>query len=101
MALRFPAVDQPYETGRRVGHWIKRKRKTTTEAFVNGFKPGRPGHGIENLVGALEFSTRHTDGSKRSVAWVSARGDSVRRSMTCPDRIGAPGSIPGTSGGGP
>ena len=84
-------LDQPYEPGRRVTHWLKRKRETTVEAFVTGFKPGTPGHGHEDLVGAVEFSTRQTDGSVRPVAWVSAWSDSERRAMTQSDqRSGAP-----------
>jgi ATP-dependent DNA ligase len=74
-------LDQPYESGRRVGHWLKRKRETTIEAFVTGFKPGTPGHGNENQVGALEFSIRQTDGPIRSIAWVSAWSDSERWAM--------------------
>jgi len=83
-------LDQPYESGRRVNHWLKRKRETAIEAFVSGFKPGSPGRGNENRVGALEFSTRHMDGSVRPVAWVSAWSDPERRAMTQPDRTENP-----------
>ena len=83
-------LDQPYEPDRRVGHWIKRKRETSIEAFVTGFKPGTPGHGNEDLVGALEFSTRHMDESVRPIAWVSAWSDSERRAMTIPDHTNSP-----------
>ena len=48
-------LDQSYEPGRRVTHWLKRKRETTVEAFVTGSKPGTPGHGHADLVGAVEF----------------------------------------------
>ncbi len=82
--------DQPYEPSRRVGHWLKRKRETTIEAFVTGSKPGTPGRGNENLVGALEFSIRHADDSVRPVAWVSTWTDSERQAMTQPDRINSP-----------
>ena len=82
-------LDQPYEPGRRVSHWLKRKRETSVEAFVTGFKPGTPGHGHEHLVGAVEFGVRNTDGSVRPVAWVSAWSDSERGSMT---RTDGPGS---------
>ena len=75
-------LDQPYEPGRRVGHWIKRKRETTIEAIVTGFKPGTPGHGHETLVGALEFGTCQTDGSIRPIAWVSAWSDPERSAMS-------------------
>ena len=75
-------LDQSYEPGRRVTHWIKRKKETAMEAFVTGFKPGISGHGNEDLVGALEFSTRHTDESLRPIAWVSAWSNSERRAMT-------------------
>ena len=83
-------LDQPYEPGRRVGHWLKRKREISIEAFVTAFKPGNPGRGNEHLVGALEFSTRHTDGFTRPIAWVSGWSDSERRIMTQPDRSGSP-----------
>lgn len=83
-------LDRPYEPGRRVDHWIKRKRETSIEAFVTGFKPGAPGHGHEDLVGALEFSTRRTDESVRPIAWVSSWSDSERRAMTIPDRTNSP-----------
>ena len=87
-------LDRPYEPGRRVDHWLKRKRETSVEAFVTGFKPGIPGHGHENMVGALEFSTRQTDGSVRPVAWVSSWSDSERRIMTLPDHTNSPRLTP-------
>ena len=87
-------LDQPYEPGRRVNHWIKRKRETTIEAIVTGFKPGTAGHGHETLVGALEFSTRHRDESDRPVAWVSAWSDPERRAMTLPDQTDSPRLTP-------
>ena len=87
-------LDQPYEPDRRVGHWIKRKRETSIEAFVTGFKRGNPGRGNEDLVGALEFSTRHTDESVRPVAWVSAWSDSERRMMTLPNQTNSPRLTP-------
>ncbi len=80
-------LDKPYEPGRRVSHWLKRKREVTVEAFVTGFRPGTPGHGHEDMVGALEFSTRHPDGSARPVAWVSGWSDHERRAMTRSDRL--------------
>jgi ATP-dependent DNA ligase len=87
-------LDQPYEPGRRVGHWLKRKRETRVQAIVTGFKPGTPGHGHEDLVGALEFSTRHADGRLRPIAWVSTWSDPERRAMTRPDRTGTPSLDP-------
>ena len=75
-------LDQPYEPGRRVGHWIKRKRETTIESFVTGYKPGTSDHGHGHLVGAVEFSVREADGSARSIAWVCGWSDSERRDMT-------------------
>ena len=82
-------LDEPYEPGRRVGHWLKRKRESTVEAFVTGFKPGTSGRGNEKLIGALEFSVRHADGSVRPIAWVSAWSDPERARMT---RTDGPGS---------
>jgi bifunctional non-homologous end joining protein LigD len=83
-------LDQPYEPGRRVGHWLKRKREITVEAIVTGYKPGKPGNGHENLVGALEFGILQPDGSLRPVAWVSAWSDRERREMTQIHRAGCP-----------
>ena len=73
-------VDAPYQPGRRVQHWIKRKRGIQVEAFVTGFKPGTNGHA--RLVGALEFSVRRADGSVNPIAWVSGWTDAERRAMT-------------------
>lgn len=83
-------LDHPYERGRRVDYWLKRKRETVIHAFVTGFKPGNPGRGNENLVGALEFSTRHPDGSVLPSAWVSAWSHEERRTMTLSDRTNSP-----------
>lgn len=87
-------LDQPYEPGHRVNHWLKRKREISVEGFVTEFKPGNPGRGNENLVGALEFSTRHPDNSSRPIAWVSAWSDEERREMTRLDRTGIPSLVP-------
>ncbi|MFN4260915.1 MAG: hypothetical protein ACK4RK_16595 [Gemmataceae bacterium] len=81
-------VDQPYQPGRRVKHWIKRKTGIEVEVFVSGFKPGNNGH--TGMVGAVEFSTRQADGSSVPVAWVSSWTDDERRAMT---HIGAAGEI--------
>lgn len=83
-------LDQPYEPSRRVAHWLKRKRETTVEAFVTGFKRGTPGHGHEDRVGALEFSTRHAGGSTQPTAWVSAWSHEERRAMTLSDLTDSP-----------
>ncbi len=83
-------LDQPYEPGRRVGHWLKRKRETTVEAFLSGFKPGTPGRGHEHQVGAVEFSLREANGSIRPIAWVSGWSDHDRRAMTSPGPGGTP-----------
>jgi ATP-dependent DNA ligase len=71
-------VDQSYEPGCRVRHWIKRKRGTEVEAFVTGFKPGNPERGHGQCVGAVEFSVRQTDGTTKPIAWVSAWSDAER-----------------------
>jgi len=81
-------LDQPYEAGLRVGHWLKRKRETTVEAFVSGFKPGSPGRGHEHQVGAVEFSLREANGSVRPVGWVSNWTDEERRHFTRHDSGG-------------
>jgi len=79
-------ADQPYEPGRRVKHWIKRKRVVEAEAFVTGFKPGRNGH--TRLVGALEFSVQGSDGVTIPVAWVSNWTDQERQAMIHIDPTG-------------
>src|SRR5581483_3020073 len=52
-----------YRPGERVRHWIKRKRGISMTAFVSNFKPGTPDRGNRDLVGAVEFSCHHADGS--------------------------------------
>ncbi len=74
-------ADSLYEPGRRVGHWIKRKRGIEVEAFVSGFKPGNNGHA--SLVGAVEFSVSNpTNGVFTPIAWVSNWTDGERKQMT-------------------
>jgi ATP-dependent DNA ligase len=79
-------VDRPYQSDRRVEHWLKRKRGIEAEAFVSGFKTGNNGHA--SMVGAVEFSIRQADGSSAPVAWVSSWSDQDRRSMTHVDPTG-------------
>ena len=76
-------ADSPYEPGRRVDHWIKRKRGIEVEAFVTGFKPGTNGHA--NLVGAVEFSVENADASRSPIAWVSSFSNEERLAMTTRD----------------
>lgn len=75
-------LDQPYQHGRRVKHWIKRKRGLEIEAFVSGFKPGNPGRGNRSLVGAVEFSVQDDAQGTRPIAWVSNWADEDRRQLT-------------------
>jgi len=77
-------VDQGYVPGKRVRHWIKRKRGLEVEGIVSGFKPGTTGKGNENLVGAVEFSSRNGDGTATPIAWVSSWTNSERQLMTDP-----------------
>jgi ATP-dependent DNA ligase len=79
-------VDSPYEPGRRVNHWIKRKRGINVEAFIIGFKPGTNGHG--SVIGAVEFGIRKRDGSPVPVGWVTGWSDEERRDMTHVDLAG-------------
>jgi ATP-dependent DNA ligase len=81
-------VDQPYQPGRRVKHWIKKKAGVEVEAFVSGFKLGNNGH--TGTVGAVEFSTRQADGSSVPVAWVSGWTDEERQAIT---HVGPAGEI--------
>ena len=84
-------LDQPYESDRRVGHWLKRKREITLEAFVTGFKPGTPGHGHENLIGSRpfrhpEFRRDHPDyRSGNRLERFSKEGDDRDRSVRNPE----------------
>lgn len=73
-------ADSPYEPGRRVGHWIKRKRGVEVEAFVTDFKPGNNGHAA--MVGAIEFAVRDAEGSPVPIAWISNLTDSERLALT-------------------
>jgi bifunctional non-homologous end joining protein LigD len=73
-------TDSPYEPGRRVSHWIKRKRGIEVAAFVSGFKPGTNKH--QELIGALEFSQAAPNGRPHPVAWVSNFSDELHREMT-------------------
>lgn len=73
-------ADSVYLPGKRVSDWIKRKAGVQVEAFVSGFKPGNNGH--TGMVGAVEFSTRHADGSSVPVAWVSSFSDRERFVLT-------------------
>ncbi len=82
-------LDGLYEPGRRVTHWLKRKRGVEVEAFVTGWKPGGEGNGHAHLVGAVEFSVRRDDGSACPVAWVSGWTDAERRALTTHDATGA------------
>lgn len=74
--------NRPYEPGRRVKHWIKRKAAVAAEAIVTNWKPGNPERGHARSVGALEFSSRQADGSIHPVAWVSSWSDAERQAMT-------------------
>jgi ATP-dependent DNA ligase len=82
-------VDSPYEPGRRVGHWIKRKRGIEVEAFITGFKPGTNGHA--GLVGAVEFGVRDAAGSTVPIAWVSSLSDRERHLLSGPRSFGYTG----------
>jgi len=74
-------LDQPYHSGKRVRHWLKRKKGIEIEAEVTGFKPGTAGKGNADRIGAVEFSIR--DGhALKPIAWVSNWTDDERRSMT-------------------
>lgn len=88
-------ADSSYEPGRRVGHWIKRKRGIEVEAFVTGFKLGTNGHA--GLVGAVEFGTTK-DESVEPIAWVSSLPSVSRSRMTQLDSAGNVKLAPGYLG---
>ncbi len=79
-------ADAPYEPGRRVEHWIKRKATVEIEAVITGFKQGNDGHA--HVVGAVEFGVRDRGGSVVAVAWVSSWSDQERQEMTHLDPSG-------------
>lgn len=83
-------VNEPYQAGRRVKHWIKRKREVSVEAFVTGFKLGTPSNGHSHLIGAVEFSINNGAGSPTPIAWVSSWSDEERSQMTWKNRDGEP-----------
>lgn len=83
-------ADESYEPGRRVKHWLKRKRDIRVQAYVTGFKLGTPGRGHSNLVGAIEFSIQNGDGKLKPIAWVSNWTAEERNVMTWKDRDGKP-----------
>lgn len=74
-------LNQPYEIGKRVRHWLKRKKGIEVQAQVTGFKLGTSGKGHADLIGALEFSTLDANEPK-PIAWVSSWSDEDRQSMT-------------------
>ncbi len=78
-------LDHPYEAGKRVRHWLKRKKGIEFEAIVTGFKLGTSGKGNADLVGAVEFSALDEKGVAKPLAWVSSWTDEERRSMTTHD----------------
>jgi ATP-dependent DNA ligase len=78
-------LDGRYESGKRVRHWLKRKRGIEVEAVVSGFKLGSAGRGNAHLVGAVEFSVAEPNGGTRPIAWVSNWADDERRRMTVTD----------------
>ena len=82
-------ANAPYEPGKRVGHWLKRKRGLEVEAFVTGFKLGSPERGHSHLVGAVEFSVQER-GTIRPIAWVSGWSDQERDVMTWKEPNGNP-----------
>ena len=78
-----------YEPGKRVSHWLKRKRGLEVEAFVTGFKLGSPDRSHSHLIGAIEFSVQER-GTIRPIAWVSGWSDQERDVMTWKEPNGTP-----------
>jgi len=75
-------LSQPYHPGKRVHHWLKRKKGIEVEAVVTGFKPGTAGKGNAHLVGAVEFSTTDANGVTKPIAWVSNWTNEERERLT-------------------
>ena len=83
-------ANSPYEPGKRVSHWLKRKRGMEVKAFVTGFKLSSPERGHSHLVGAIEFSVKESSGSIRPIAWISGWSDQERNVMTWKNLDGTP-----------
>lgn len=75
-------LDERYEAGKRVRHWIKRKKGIQVEATISGFKLGTAGKGNADLIGALEFSTVDEAGQTKPIAWICSLTTSDRKAMT-------------------
>jgi ATP-dependent DNA ligase len=75
-------LNQPYQLGKRVRHWLKRKKAIEVEAVVTGFRPGTAGKGNAHLIGAVEFSAIDANGVAKPIAWVSNWTDDERERMT-------------------
>jgi ATP-dependent DNA ligase len=56
-------------SSRRRDAWVKVKKRQDYDAFVTGFKRGEEGTGFENLVGALEFSVKLTNGKLHPIGY--------------------------------
>jgi ATP-dependent DNA ligase len=89
-------LSRPYQPGKRVRHWLKRKNELEVEAEVTGFKLGTEGKGNAELVGAIEFSVRDGNALK-PIAWVSSLSDHERQAITRRD-AGTPTLDPGVLG---
>lgn len=87
-------MDGRYQPGRRVRHWLKRKRGLAVTAFVSNFKPGSPERGNSDLVGAVEFSCEQDGGVTCPIGWISSWTDAERRAMTTIDAGGRVGLNP-------
>lgn len=92
----WKALSQPYQPGKRVRHWLKRKKGLEVEAEVTAFKLGTEGKGNADLIGAIEFSVRDGNALK-PIAWVSGLSDHERQAMTRRD-AGTPTLAPGVIG---
>lgn len=56
--------------------------KVLRKDFESGFKPGTPDRGNRELVGAMELSCQHPDGSVSPIGWISSWPEAERRAMT-------------------
>lgn len=76
-------LNSPYNItgGRPKSGWIKMKRGLDFDAFVSGFKRGKPGTEWENMVGALEFSVL-IDDEPVPIAYISGFDMQLREFAT-------------------
>lgn len=92
-------INSVYSPDARINDWVKIKRTVslsgdTISGFISGFKPGKKGSNLENMVGSLEISSNvfleNGEVEVRSIAWVKSFPDALRQEFTQYDSQGFP-----------